>query len=85
MLPGGICASLSGQPHTEVIPRFCNQDPDAASAKLAEIDDFANWKKKYDRSKKTVTRTEYEVDFIEYTNKLAGLGVQKNNQAYLVR
>ena len=32
-------------------------DPEAAEAALAADEDFQNWKKKYDRSRRTVTRT----------------------------
>ena len=37
-------------------------DPEAAETVLAADEDFQNWKKKYDRSRRTVTRTgEYEL------------------------
>uniref|UniRef100_A0A061RD54 L-ascorbate peroxidase n=1 Tax=Tetraselmis sp. GSL018 TaxID=582737 RepID=A0A061RD54_9CHLO len=45
-------------------------DPAAAEEYLAQDKEFAGWKKKYDQSKRTVTRTDFEVDFIENYNKL---------------
>lgn len=59
-------------------------DQDAEAARLAADETFTKWKRKYDRSKATVTRTDYEVDFIQYFDKLQGLGVTKVPQAYLV-
>jgi hypothetical protein len=46
-------------------------DPASAEARLAaESPVFQTWKNKYDRSRRTVTRTDYEVDFIEFLSKL---------------
>jgi len=45
-------------------------DPKAAEEYLAEDPGFADFKKKYDASRRTVTRTDYEVDFVDYYNKL---------------
>mmetsp|Transcript_40122 Transcript_40122/g.72016 ORF Transcript_40122/g.72016 Transcript_40122/m.72016 type:complete len:367 (-) Transcript_40122:181-1281(-) len=46
-------------------------DPKAAESKLASADPvFAEFKAKYDKSKQTVTRTDFEVDFIDYFNRL---------------
>lgn len=58
-------------------------DPEAAETALAADEDFQNWKKKYDRSRRTVTRTEYEVDFITYFTKLANLGAKFDGNKYL--
>jgi L-ascorbate peroxidase len=59
-------------------------DQDAEGARLTENDVFKGWKTKYDRSKATVTRTDYEVDFITYFTKLQDLGATRVPQAYLV-
>lgn len=58
-------------------------DPAAAEASLAADDDFKGWKSKYDRSRRTVTRTEYEVDFITYFTKIANLGAKFDGNKYL--
>ncbi|DBA96610.1 TPA: hypothetical protein ACH3X1_015471 [Trebouxia sp. C0004] len=58
-------------------------DPAAAEAALAEDNDFKGWKAKYDRSRRTVTRTEYEVDFITYFTKIANLGAKFDGNKYL--
>jgi L-ascorbate peroxidase len=55
----------------------------AAEQSLAADSDFAGWKKKYDRSRATVTRTEYEVDFIDFFTRLANLGANIDREAYL--
>jgi len=56
-------------------------DPPAAEAYLAQDDAFAEWKKKYDFSKKSVTRTDYEVDFVDYYNRLVNFA-QFDDLAY---
>jgi len=54
-------------------------DPKAAEAKLADGDKvFAEFKAKYDRSKQTVTRTDFEVDFIDYYNRLTSYATFDN-------
>lgn len=58
-------------------------DPAAAEESLAKDDDFKSWKNKYDRSRRTVTRTEYEVDFITYFTKIANLGAKFDGSKYL--
>ena len=51
-------------------------DPEAAETALAADEDFQNWKKKYDRSRRTVTRTgEYE--------PAVALRVDEQKQVYL--
>eukprot|EP00208_Stichococcus_sp_RCC1054_P005852 CAMPEP_0206144858 /NCGR_PEP_ID=MMETSP1473-20131121/25656_1 /ASSEMBLY_ACC=CAM_ASM_001109 /TAXON_ID=1461547 /ORGANISM="Stichococcus sp, Strain RCC1054" /LENGTH=349 /DNA_ID=CAMNT_0053540851 /DNA_START=116 /DNA_END=1165 /DNA_ORIENTATION=- len=54
-----------------------------ADEQLGADPEFATWKKKYDRSKGTVTRTEYEVDFAEFTDRLTNLGTTPLANAYL--
>ncbi|EFJ45738.1 hypothetical protein VOLCADRAFT_105827 [Volvox carteri f. nagariensis] len=53
--------------------RFVAQDPAA----------FKGYKQNYDRSRKTVTRTDYEVDFIDYFTLLTNLGASFKKDAYL--
>lgn len=58
--------------------------PQAYEEKLAaENKEFAAFKKKYDISRETITRTDYEVDFITYFTSLATLGAKFNPDAYL--
>jgi L-ascorbate peroxidase len=42
----------------------------------SESPEFAKWKLDYDRSRLTVTRTNYEVDFITAFTKLTQLGTK---------
>lgn len=49
----------------------------------AENPTFAGLQKKYNISRRTVTRTDYEVDFINYFTKLVNLGAKYNTDAYL--
>jgi len=58
---------------------------EAAEAKLAKDDPqaFASYQADYDRSRKTLTRTEYEVDFINAFTKLSDLGAKFEKDAYL--
>lgn len=42
----------------------------------ADSEEFAKWKLDYDRSRRTVTRTNYEVDFITAFTKLTNLGAK---------
>jgi hypothetical protein len=55
----------------------------AAENKLAENADYAPWKAKYDQDRKTITRTNYEVDFINTFTKLTNLGAKFDEFAYL--
>lgn len=60
------------------------ESPAAEEARLAAADPaFAEFKKKYDISRATVTRTDYEVDFSDYFNRLTSLGATFNPDAYL--
>ena len=49
----------------------------------AENKEFAAFKKKYDIARETITRTDYEVDFITYFTSLANLGATFTDDAYL--
>jgi L-ascorbate peroxidase len=66
---------------------WCSTQPDAAAAEEALAtgapEAFAEFKVKYDRSKASNFRTDYEVDFNEYLNKLATLGAKFDTEAYL--
>lgn len=60
-------------------------DPSATEVTFATEDPsaFAEWKKKYDASRRTTTRTEYEVDFVTYYTNLTRLGAKFDPDAYL--
>ncbi|GFR53080.1 hypothetical protein Agub_g15788, partial [Astrephomene gubernaculifera] len=60
-------------------------DPAAEEARFVAEDGaaFAGAKTNYDRSRRTVTRTDYEVDFIDYFTQLTSLGATFKPNAYL--
>ncbi|KAL6762520.1 heme peroxidase [Haematococcus lacustris] len=60
-------------------------DPEAEEQRFAEAfpDPFKDIKRSFDISRRTVTRTDYEVDFAAAYNKLCGLGAKINPTAYL--
>lgn len=66
---------------------WCATQPDPAAAEAALAtgapEAFAEYRVKYDKSKASNFRTDYEVDFNEYLNKLANLGAKFDNEAYL--
>jgi L-ascorbate peroxidase len=66
---------------------WCATQPDAAAAEAALAagapEAFAQFKIKYDQSKAGNFRTDYEIDFNEYLNKLANLGAKFDPEAYL--
>jgi len=66
---------------------WCATQPAAAAAEevlaTGAPEAFAEFKEKYDRSKASNFRTDYEVDFNEYLNKLANLGAKFDSEAYL--
>lgn len=66
---------------------WCATQPDAAAAEAALAEGapeaFAEFKDKYDKSKASNFRTDYEIDFNEYLNKLANLGAKFDSEAYL--
>eukprot|EP01023_Acetabularia_acetabulum_P022476 TRINITY_DN220_c0_g2_i2.p1 TRINITY_DN220_c0_g2~~TRINITY_DN220_c0_g2_i2.p1 ORF type:complete len:370 (-),score=60.81 TRINITY_DN220_c0_g2_i2:211-1248(-) len=67
-----------------VIYTATRDDPAAAEQEFANYDQvYADLKLSYDRSRKTITRTDYEVDFANYFNRLANLGTKFDPDAYL--
>ncbi|KAL4428092.1 hypothetical protein ABPG75_002181 [Micractinium tetrahymenae] len=59
-------------------------DPAATEAAMVAYSaDYAPWKQQYDKSRTTVTRTSYEVDFGTIFAKLADLGAKFDKDAYL--
>ncbi|KAK3253798.1 hypothetical protein CYMTET_36965 [Cymbomonas tetramitiformis] len=67
-----------------LMPYLLSGDPAANEARMAEEfpDDYASWKKKYDKNRITATRTDYEVDFIDAVARVARLGVNYNPDLY---
>eukprot|EP00882_Tetradesmus_deserticola_P003731 GHRQ01003946.1.p1 GENE.GHRQ01003946.1~~GHRQ01003946.1.p1 ORF type:complete len:361 (+),score=156.95 GHRQ01003946.1:38-1084(+) len=65
-------------------PAACS-DPAAEEARFAAEDpaNFAGVKREMDRSRGTLTRTDYEVEFINHFTKLAAMGATFNPEAYL--
>jgi len=49
------------------------KDAAASEEAFGKVDGFASWKSKYDKSRMTTYRDEYEIDFAEFFNKLANL------------
>lgn len=49
------------------------KDGAASEEAFGKVDGFASWKSKYDKSRMTTYRDEYEIDFAEFFNKLANL------------
>lgn len=59
-------------------------DPAAEEARFVAADPaFKGVKESYDRSRRTVTRTDYEVDFVDYFTVLTNLGATFSKTAYL--
>lgn len=58
-------------------------DPAAAEAAFAKDPTFDAWKQKYDKSRATTFRQDYEIDFITFFNKLADLGAVFDKSVYL--
>ncbi|XP_057725632.1 thylakoid lumenal 29 kDa protein, chloroplastic isoform X1 [Arachis stenosperma] len=65
-----------------VLSAFLGPDQAATEAKLASDKDVAPWVDKYQRSRETVSQTDYEVDLITTFTKLSTLGQQINYEAY---
>ncbi|CAI8585598.1 unnamed protein product [Vicia faba] len=65
-----------------VLSAFIGPDQDATEALLASDPDVAPWVTKYQRSRETVSRTDYEVDLITTFTKLSTLGQNINYEAY---
>ncbi|CAG9467473.1 unnamed protein product [Pedinophyceae sp. YPF-701] len=60
-------------------------DMNAEEERLVAADEaFKNGKVGYDRSRRTVTRTDYEVDFVTFYTNLTNLGAKFDNKKYLV-
>lgn len=68
---------------TFVLWTAAQPDPAASEAEFAAANPiYAEYKEKYDRSRKTSFRQDYEIDFNEYFNKLANLA-SIDKSAYL--
>ncbi|XP_076900669.1 thylakoid lumenal 29 kDa protein, chloroplastic-like [Bidens hawaiensis] len=65
-----------------VMSAFLGPDQLATEAKLATDPDVTKWVEKYQRSRETVSQTDYEVDLITTLTKLSGLGQNINYEAY---
>ncbi|MED6108869.1 Thylakoid lumenal 29 kDa protein, chloroplastic [Stylosanthes scabra] len=65
-----------------VLSAFIGPDQAATEALLASDKDVAPWVEKYQRSRETVSQTDYEVDLITTFTKLSTLGQQINYEAY---
>lgn len=65
-----------------VMSAFLGPDQLATESKLAADPDVRPWVDKYQRSRETVSQTDYEVDLITTMTKLSCLGQQINYEAY---
>ncbi|ESR47171.1 Thylakoid lumenal 29 kDa protein [Citrus sinensis] len=65
-----------------VMSAFLGPDQAATEALLATDKDVSPWVQKYQRSRETVSQTDYEVDLITTFTKLSSLGQQINYEAY---
>ncbi|CAK7347184.1 unnamed protein product [Dovyalis caffra] len=65
-----------------VMSAFLGPDQAATEALLATDPDVVPWVQKYQRSRETVSQTDYEVDLINTLTKLSSLGQQINYEAY---
>lgn len=65
-----------------VMSAFLGPDQAAIEALLATDPDVSQWVQKYQRSRETVSETDYEVDLITTLTKLSSLGQQINYEAY---
>ncbi|XP_023762346.1 thylakoid lumenal 29 kDa protein, chloroplastic [Lactuca sativa] len=65
-----------------VMSAFLGPDQLATEAKLATDPDVVKWVEKYQRSRETVSETDYEVDLITALTKMSGLGQNINYEAY---
>ncbi|XP_074272733.1 thylakoid lumenal 29 kDa protein, chloroplastic [Silene latifolia] len=65
-----------------VMSAFFGPDQAATEEKLATDPDVAPWVQKYQRSRETVSQTDYEVDLITTLTKLSILGQKINYEAY---
>ncbi|CAI9753530.1 unnamed protein product [Fraxinus pennsylvanica] len=65
-----------------VLSAFLGPDQAATEEALASDPEVAKWVLKYQRSRETVSQTDYEVDLITTLTKLSSLGQQINYEAY---
>uniref|UniRef100_A0A2P2M1M3 Ascorbate peroxidase n=3 Tax=Rhizophora mucronata TaxID=61149 RepID=A0A2P2M1M3_RHIMU len=65
-----------------VLSAFLGPDQVTTEALLATDPDVSPWVDKYQRSRETVSQTDYEVDLINTLTKLSCLGQQINYEAY---
>ncbi|KAL0440004.1 UNVERIFIED_CONTAM: Thylakoid lumenal protein, chloroplastic [Sesamum latifolium] len=65
-----------------VMSAFLGPDQSATEALLASDPEVLPWVQKYQRSRETVSQTDYEVDLITTMTKLSSLGQQINYEAY---
>ncbi|KDP41418.1 hypothetical protein JCGZ_15825 [Jatropha curcas] len=65
-----------------VMSAFLGPDQAATEALLATDPEVLPWVQKYQRSRETVSQTDYEVDLITTLTKLSSLGQQINYEAY---
>ncbi|KAK1436378.1 hypothetical protein QVD17_02157 [Tagetes erecta] len=65
-----------------VMSAFLGPDQLATEAKLATDPDVSKWVEKYQRSRETVSQTDYEVDLITTLTKISCLGQTINYEAY---
>ncbi|XP_047329452.1 thylakoid lumenal 29 kDa protein, chloroplastic [Impatiens glandulifera] len=65
-----------------VMSAFLGPDQIATETLLASDPEVSPWVEKYQRSRETVSQTDYEVDLITTLTKLSSLGQQINYEAY---
>eukprot|EP00252_Welwitschia_mirabilis_P000540 TRINITY_DN1050_c0_g1_i2.p1 TRINITY_DN1050_c0_g1~~TRINITY_DN1050_c0_g1_i2.p1 ORF type:complete len:355 (+),score=76.26 TRINITY_DN1050_c0_g1_i2:204-1268(+) len=65
-----------------VMSAFLGPNQEATEAKLATDPEVSPWVEKYQRSRETVSQTDYEVDLINAFTKLSCLGQNINYEAY---
>ncbi|KAG6671978.1 hypothetical protein I3842_16G032600 [Carya illinoinensis] len=65
-----------------VMSAFLGPDQAATETLLATDPDVSPWVQKYQRSRETVSQTDYEVDLITTLTKLSTMGQQINYEAY---
>ncbi|KAG6608258.1 Thylakoid lumenal 29 kDa protein, chloroplastic, partial [Cucurbita argyrosperma subsp. sororia] len=65
-----------------VLSAFLGPDQTAIEELLASDPDVLPWVQKYQRSRETVSQTDYEVDLITTLTKISRLGQQINYEAY---
>ncbi|KAK9757634.1 hypothetical protein RND81_01G175600 [Saponaria officinalis] len=65
-----------------VMSAFLGPDQEATEKLLAADPEIAPWVQKYQRSRETVSQTDYEVDLITTLTKLSCLGQKINYEAY---